>query len=138
MNMMKAVEDSYKIISFINRKFTRMLGNDSANISTSGALVCTGKITNEFEEYRDESNPNIHMAFVRYIVSSFISSRAQYSMDSLSISILREAINDIHREEPAKVLNYIYKDQDRANKLINEIVNDLTFHGKNVKERKVK
>ena len=136
MNMMKAVEDSYKIISFINRKFTRMLGNDSANISTSGALVCTGKITNEFEEYRDESNPNIHMAFVRYIVSSFISSRAQYSMDSLSISILREAINDI--EEPAKVLNYIYKDQDRANKLINEIVNDLTFHGKNVKERKVK
>ena len=71
MNMMKAVEDSYKIIGFINRKFTRMLGNDSANISTSKALVCTGKITNGFEEYRDESNPNIHMAFVRYIVSSF-------------------------------------------------------------------
>ena len=44
MNMMKAVEDSYKIISFINRKFTRMLGNDSTNISTNGALVCTGKM----------------------------------------------------------------------------------------------
>ena len=138
MNMMKAVEDSYKIIGFINKKFTRMLGNDSANISTSKALVCTGKISDGFEEYKDDSNPTIHMAFIRYIVSSFISSRAQYSMDSLSVSILREAIDTIHREEPAKVLNYIYKDQDRANKLINEIVNDLTYHGKNVKERKVK
>ena len=138
MNMMKAVEDSYKIIGFINKKFTRMLGNDSANISTSKALICTGKISDGFEEYKDDYNPNIHMAFIRYIVSSFISSRAQYSMDSLSVSILREAINDIRREEPAKVLNYIYKDQDRANKLINEIVNDLTYHGKNVKERKIK
>ena len=127
MDMMKAVENGYKIISFIDGKFSRMLGMDTVHITVANAVHVAGLLASDsLEKYKDpDENSSIHLAFARQIIFTFLSTRSKYSAESLSASILREAADALPRANPNDILAYIQKDEKRAYRMIDEFVGTI-------------
>ena len=127
MDMMKAVENGYKIISFIDGKFSRMLGMDTVHITVANAVHVAGLLASDsLEKYKDpDENSSIHLAFARQIIFTFLSTRSKYNAESLSASILREAAYPLPRANPTEILSYVEKDRDRAYRMIDEFVGTI-------------
>lgn len=126
MDMMKAVENGYKIISFIDRKFSRMLGIDTVHITVANAVCIAGLIASDsLDKYRESDESSIHLAFARQIIFTFLATRSTYNIESLSASILREAADPLPRANPNDILDYIQKDEDRAYRMIDEFVGTI-------------
>ena len=127
MDMMKSVENGYKIISFIDEKFSRMLGMDTVNITVTNAICIAGLLASDsLEKYKEsDEKPTIHLAFARQIIFTFLSTRSKYNAESLSTSILREAAYPLPRANPTEILSYVEKDRDRAYRMIDEFVGTI-------------